>query len=57
MEELFGKKTGSCKGKGGSMRIADVEVGLLGAMEACEVAPIIEERDRGGAGRNKLRYV
>lgn len=32
MAELFGKKTGYCKGKGGSMHIADMEVGMLGAM-------------------------
>ncbi|AEF93651.1 pyruvate dehydrogenase (acetyl-transferring) E1 component, alpha subunit [Desulfotomaculum nigrificans CO-1-SRB] len=29
--ELFGKKTGYCKGKGGSMHIADVSLGFLGA--------------------------
>jgi TPP-dependent pyruvate/acetoin dehydrogenase alpha subunit len=29
--ELFGKKTGYCKGKGGSMHIADFSIGILGA--------------------------
>jgi len=29
--ELYGKKTGYCKGKGGSMHIADVGIGIMGA--------------------------
>jgi TPP-dependent pyruvate/acetoin dehydrogenase alpha subunit len=32
MAELFGKKTGYCKGKGGSMHIASFDKGILGAM-------------------------
>ena len=31
MAELYAKVTGSCKGKGGSMHIADFSVGMLGA--------------------------
>jgi len=31
MAELFGKATGACNGKGGSMHIADVTKGMLGA--------------------------
>jgi acetoin:2,6-dichlorophenolindophenol oxidoreductase subunit alpha len=31
MAEIYGKKTGTCGGKGGSMHIADLDKGMLGA--------------------------
>ena len=31
MAEIYGKKTGTCHGKGGSMHIADLDVGMMGA--------------------------
>ena len=30
MAEIYGKSTGSCRGKGGSMHIADLSKGMLG---------------------------
>jgi acetoin:2,6-dichlorophenolindophenol oxidoreductase subunit alpha len=31
MAEIYGKRTGICHGKGGSMHIADIDLGMLGA--------------------------
>ncbi|MEM7540682.1 MAG: thiamine pyrophosphate-dependent dehydrogenase E1 component subunit alpha [Pseudomonadota bacterium] len=31
MAEIYGKGTGTCKGKGGSMHIADLDMGMMGA--------------------------
>jgi pyruvate dehydrogenase E1 component alpha subunit len=43
MAELYGRATGACRGKGGSMHIADVSVGFLGAngvlTSGCALAP------------------
>ena len=43
MAELYGKRDGVCHGKGGSMHIADVSVGYLGAngvlAAGCVLAP------------------
>ena len=41
MKELFGKKEGICGGKGGSMHIADLSKGMLGANGIVGVGPPI----------------
>lgn len=53
MAELFGKRTGYCKGKGGSMHITDKQIGMLGANAVVGGAIPIAV----GAGLScKLRY-
>jgi TPP-dependent pyruvate/acetoin dehydrogenase alpha subunit len=56
MAELFGRADGYCKGKGGSMHIADFAIGMLGANGivgggmpiACGAALAAQLEDRGG---------
>jgi acetoin:2,6-dichlorophenolindophenol oxidoreductase subunit alpha len=56
MAELFGRVDGSCKGKGGSMHIADVSRGMLGANGivgggpplACGAGLTLKRRGSGG---------
>src|SRR5881275_2598978 len=60
MAELYGKRTGYCKGKGGSMHIADIGIGMLGAngvvvdgndvLAVYEVAEAAVKRARAGHG-------
>lgn len=50
--ELFGRATGYCKGKGGSMHIADLELGMLGANGIVGGGPPIAV---GAAFSNKYR--
>ena len=55
MAEIFGKKTGVCGGKGGSMHIADLDKGMMGANGilgagaplACGAALAAKYRDKG----------
>jgi len=49
MAEIYGRKTGSCHGKGGSMHIADLSKGMLGANRDRRRRPAADLRD--GAGR------
>jgi len=58
MAEIFGKRTGSCAGKGGSMHIADFSKGMLGANGIvgggppliCGAALAAKIRNDGGVG-------
>lgn len=56
MAEIYGKKTGTCHGKGGSMHIADLDVGMMGANGivgggpplACGAALAAKMKGKGG---------
>jgi len=56
MKEIYGRQGGLCKGKGGSMHIADVDKGMLGANGivgggpplACGAALAAKQRKTGG---------
>ncbi len=58
MGEIYGKLTGSCRGKGGSMHIADLSKGMMGANGilgagaplACGAALAAKYRGDGGVG-------
>ena len=50
--ELFGRVTGYCKGKGGSMHISDLDLGMLGANGIVGAGPVIAI---GAAFSNKYR--
>ncbi|WP_199429693.1 thiamine pyrophosphate-dependent dehydrogenase E1 component subunit alpha [Qaidamihabitans albus] len=58
MAEIYGKKTGSCQGKGGSMHIADLSKGMLGANGIvgggppliCGTALAAKQQGTGGVG-------
>ena len=50
--ELFGRATGYCKGKGGSMHVSNMEVGMLGANGIVGGGPPIA---MGAAFSNKFR--
>ncbi|MEP7214955.1 MAG: thiamine pyrophosphate-dependent dehydrogenase E1 component subunit alpha [Anaerolineaceae bacterium] len=50
--ELFGRVTGYCKGKGGSMHISDLDLGMLGANGIVGAGPVIAI---GAAFSNKFR--
>ncbi|CAN0621353.1 Acetoin:2,6-dichlorophenolindophenol oxidoreductase subunit alpha [Burkholderia multivorans] len=58
MAEIYGKKSGVCRGKGGSMHIADLSMGMLGANGivgaggplVCGAALAAKYRKTGGVG-------
>ncbi len=58
MAEIYGKSTGSCRGKGGSMHIADLSKGMMGANGilgagaplACGAALAAKQLKNGGVG-------
>src|SRR6202167_6871267 len=58
MAEIYGRSTGSCHGKGGSMHIADLSKGMLGANGIvgggppliCGTAPAAKIQGTGGGG-------
>lgn len=50
--ELFGRATGYCKGKGGSMHISDLDLGMLGANGIVGAGPVIAI---GAAFSNRYR--
>ncbi|WP_396328434.1 thiamine pyrophosphate-dependent dehydrogenase E1 component subunit alpha [Burkholderia anthina] len=58
MAEIYGKKTGVCHGKGGSMHIADLAMGMLGANGivgaggplVCGAALAAKQKKTGGVG-------
>lgn len=58
MAEIYGRKTGSCHGKGGSMHIADLSKGMLGANGIvgggppliCGTALAAKQQGAGGVG-------
>ena len=63
MAEMFGKRTGYCKGLGGSMHIADLSLDILGCNgivgagipHACGAGLTATLRGNGPGGRRLLR--
>ena len=62
MKEIYGKKGGSCEGKGGSMHIADLSKGMMGANGilgagaplACGAALAAHFRQKAAGGRSDV---